>query len=304
MSGKKGANGGMESATTASAPAKLNLNLRVSGQTEGGLHRIQSLVVFPEIGDLLKVSRDESLRLQVKGKKKDLAGLTSGNLPNLVLRAAQALQQQYSVKEGAFIDLAKHLPVGAGLGGGSTDAAAALRTLSALWRLNCSERSLRKVGEQIGADIAACLHGKAAWVSGTGEKLAPVRPIPEFWVVLVYPAKPVMTADAFSWLAEAKAYGRPTRRPGKGFASLDRLVEWLGRQGNSFDSVVLQRVPECARARKAIEATGALYSSMTGSGSAQFGVFASQEAAAAARAAVAKASSSWWVAAARVPPVG
>ncbi len=303
MSGKKGANGGMAPSTTATAPAKLNLNLRVSGQTGSGMHRLQSLVVFPEIGDLLQVSREGGLRLQVKGKKKDLTGLSPSNMPNLVLRAAQALQQKYHVKEGAFIDLAKHLPVGAGLGGGSTDAAAALRTLSALWRLNCSERSLRRIGESIGADVAVCLHGKAAWVSGTGEKLAPVRPIPEFWVVLAYPAKPVMTADAFRWLAEAKAYGRLTRRPAKGFDSLDGLLQWLGRQGNSFDAVVLEQVPECLKTRKAIEEAGALYSSMSGSGSAQFGVFASREAAEAARAAVAKGNSAWWVAAARVPPV-
>lgn len=303
--GKRG-NGGIGVASAEVAPAKLNLSLRIPGlePRASGLHRIRSLVVFPEIGDLLTVTRDRVMSLRVTGDKKVLDGFSSGNTPNLVIQAANALNRNYGgAKHGASMKLTKHIPVGSGLGGGSADAAATLRALKTLWNIQCSESDLCNIGKTLGSDVAACLERKAVWVSGIGDKLTPIRPVPGFWVLLVYPDVPVLTAKAFSWLAKRQAYDKNARCPAGGFASLDSLVSWMKHQGNSFDSVILDQVPECAVARRSIEETGALVAAMSGSGSTQFGIYAEQEEAEAACARLTKEHHGWWIAAARVAPV-
>jgi 4-diphosphocytidyl-2-C-methyl-D-erythritol kinase len=145
---------------TAFAPAKVNLYLHVTGRRDDGYHLLDSLVAFVDIGDLLTAEPAKSLSLSVDGPEAvNLAGVGDDNL---VLRAARLLRDHTRVGAGAALHLNKHLPVAAGIGGGSSDAAAAMLALRRLWRLSLDDEALCDLGARLGADIPACIYGRAA----------------------------------------------------------------------------------------------------------------------------------------------
>ena len=154
---------------TEPAPAKVNLYLHLTGRRDDGYHLLDSLVVFAGIGDTLSAAPAETLSLHVAGPF--AAGL-AGEPDNLVLRAARALAAEAGVTAGAHLVLDKHLPVASGIGGGSADAAAALRLLCRLWRLAPQPAALARLAAGLGADVPVCLAGRAARMGGIGERLA------------------------------------------------------------------------------------------------------------------------------------
>src|SRR5438270_2349319 len=156
-------------AVAAFAPAKVNLYLHVTGRRDDGYHLLDSLVAFVDVGDRLRAEPAPSLSLTVDGPEAvDLAALGDDNL---VLRAARLLADRAGISAGAALHLEKHLPVAAGIGGGSSDTAAALLALSQLWRLSLEDEALCALGARLGADIPACLYRRAEWVGGIGERL-------------------------------------------------------------------------------------------------------------------------------------
>jgi 4-diphosphocytidyl-2-C-methyl-D-erythritol kinase len=160
-------------AVTAFAAAKVNLYLHVTGRRADGYHRLDSLVAFPDIGDKLTAEPAAGLLLGIGGPH---AASLSGELrDNLVLRAARLLADHTGTVRGAALHLEKNLPVSAGIGGGSSDAAAALRALVALWGLSVGGQALSDLGLRLGADLPACLHAGPAWVRGIGEWVEPAR---------------------------------------------------------------------------------------------------------------------------------
>jgi 4-diphosphocytidyl-2-C-methyl-D-erythritol kinase len=177
------------------AYAKINLALHVRERRPDGYHRIETLFAFAEDGDVLTVGEADDLRLEVSGA---FAGALTGE--NLVLRAAAALRERFGVARGALLRLDKRLPVAAGIGGGSADAAAALRLLGRWWGLEAAEQELLEIAAALGADVPACLLSRTARGTGRGDDLVPlddpdVRRLP---LLLVNPRVPVDTGPVFA----------------------------------------------------------------------------------------------------------
>jgi 4-diphosphocytidyl-2-C-methyl-D-erythritol kinase len=273
------------------APAKINLYLHVLGRRPDGYHEIDSLVAFADIGDRLSAAPAAQFSLTLDGPEAaSLAGLGDDNL---VLRAARRLARDAGIAAGAALSLEKNLPVAAGLGGGSSDAAAALRALSALWGLP-AERAA-PIAAALGADMPVCLYGRPAWVGGIGERIVPAAGLPCAGIVLANPRIALPTAAVFAARrGEFSAPGRfapmPMDAPG--------LARALKRRRNDLTEAAIGLVPEIGEILARLAALpGALLARMSGSGATCFALFADRAAARRAGAALAAAMPEWWCAA-------
>ena len=278
------------------APAKVNLALHVTGRRGDGYHLLDSLVVFVAAGDWLETGPGETLTLELKGPR-------AKNLPvegNLVLRAATALAAAAGRPGlGASLTLDKHLPAAAGLGGGSSDAAAALRALNRLWGLGLDAAELMAIGAGIGADVPVCVAATSSRVRGIGERVTPLTGLPEMYLLLANPGCALATAKVFGGLADANNPGLPELP--EGWQDLGHLVGYLGGCRNDLAAPAMAAEPAIGEVIAALEAECAcLLARMSGSGASCFGIFATGEAAAAAGAAIAREHPGWWVTAARV----
>ena len=176
------------------APAKVNLFLHVVGRRSDGYHLLDSLAVFPAVGDALRATPAEVLSLALAGP---FGGALQAEPDNLVLRAARGLAELTGVRTGAYLTLAKTLPVASGIGGGSADAAAALRLLGRLWGVAPAAEALRALALRLGADVPVCLAGRPARMGGVGEVLSPAPALPAFGLVLINPGVAVATPEVF-----------------------------------------------------------------------------------------------------------
>ncbi|MEW8402627.1 MAG: 4-(cytidine 5'-diphospho)-2-C-methyl-D-erythritol kinase [Candidatus Thiodiazotropha sp.] len=174
------------------APAKLNLMLRIIGRRGDGYHQLQTVFQFLDIHDQLRFRPRNDGRIVLHDNLSDLA-----RTENLCYRAALELQRLSGSRLGVEIRLQKQLPMGAGLGGGSSDAATTLMVLNRLWNLSLSPPELMKIALGLGADVPVFIHGHAAWAEGVGEELTDIE-LPENWYLLLQPACHVSTADIFS----------------------------------------------------------------------------------------------------------
>lgn len=176
-------------AFTLPAPAKLNLFLHITGRRADGYHLLQTLFALLDYGDEIQFRAADALTLNVAG------GVPAGD-DNLVMRAARALRDATGCRRGADMMLTKRLPVGGGVGGGSSDAATALLGLNALWRLGLDEDELAAIGVSLGADVPVFVRGHSAWAEGVGEQLQPVD-LPRQDYLVIYPDVAVSTAGIF-----------------------------------------------------------------------------------------------------------
>jgi 4-diphosphocytidyl-2-C-methyl-D-erythritol kinase len=277
----------MRSAMAPSSPiqgvayAKLNLALHVRERMADGYHRIETLFAFCEDGDELTVAEDDDLHLEIAGPF--AAGLTAGP-DNLVLRAAHALRDRFGVQQGAHLRLDKRLPVAAGLGGGSADAAAALRLLCRWWKLDAGEPDLLAIAVGLGADVPACLLSRPARGEGRGDELTPVAEtgLAGTPVLLVNPGVALSTSDVF------RAWDGVDRGP---------LAEW--REGrNDLEPPAIALVPEIAEVLTALG--GAEFARMSGSGATCFGLFASEAGRDSVANSIALERPKWWQSATRL----
>ncbi len=182
----------MSTALTLPAPAKLNLFLHITGKRPDGYHNLQTLFQLLDYGDELTFAPRPSNEIVVE------SSINSLNTPdNLVYRAAKALQQRAGTCQGVHITLRKHLPMGGGIGGGSSDAATTLLGLNHLWQCQLPESDLLTLGAQLGADIPVFIRGRTAWAEGIGEQLEPID-LPEKWYLVLAPDCHVSTAAIFS----------------------------------------------------------------------------------------------------------
>lgn len=276
-------------AETEFAPAKINLCLHVTGRRADGYHLLDSLVVFAGVGDQVSGTLADPPSLSVEGPK--AAGLT-GEGDNLVLRAARAMGVS------ARIVLEKHLPVSSGIGGGSADAAATLRLLARL-----SGRALPDAAAvlALGADVPVCLAGRPARMTGIGEGLAPLPPLPEVWLVLANPGVALSTPAIFRALARADNAPLPRDLPR--LRSAADLAAFMMMQRNDLEPPALALEPVIGRVKAALSAqAGCLMARMSGSGATCFGLFADPLAAHAAARAIRAAEPGWWVADAPLLP--
>jgi len=265
------------------APAKINLCLHVTGRRADGYHLLDSLVVFAGVGDRVSGALADPPTLEVTGPM--AAGL-SGEGDNLVLRAARAMGVS------ARIVLEKHLPVSSGIGGGSADAAATMRLLARL-----SGRALPEAAAvlALGADVPVCLAGRPARMTGIGEGLAPLPPLPKVWLVLANPGVAVSTPAIFRALARADNAPLPRDLPR--LRSAAELAAFVMMQRNDLEPPALTLEPVIGRVKAALSAQpGCLMARMSGSGATCFGLFADPLAASAAARAIRAAEPGWWVA--------
>jgi 4-diphosphocytidyl-2-C-methyl-D-erythritol kinase len=272
------------------AAAKVNLYLHVLGRRADGYHLLDSLVAFADIGDRLEARPAAELSLAVGGP--EAAGLTDLGENNLVLVAARLLAAHAGIAPGAALRLEKRLPVAAGLGGGSSDAAAALKALAVLWRMRIEQEELAALGARIGADVPVCLYGRPAWVGGIGERLAPAEDLPAAGILLANPRVKLPTAAVFA------ARKGPFAAPGR-FAPMPKdaagLARALGACRNDLTEAAAGLVPEVARLIDCLAALPrVLLARMSGSGASAFALFADRAAAKRAREVLTAAEPSWW----------
>lgn len=279
------------------APAKLNLYLHVVGRRTDGYHLLDSLVAFADIGDRLDASAAATLNVAITGPfAKDLAALDPAQ--NLVWRAATLLARALGREPGALVMLEKNLPVASGIGGGSSDAAAALKALAKLWGASFDAPALARLGVQLGADVPVCLAGKTSWLGGIGEEVAPAPKLPRTWLVLVNPGKALPTAAVFK--ARRGPYAVPARF-GRAPASAAALAALLKSRGNGLTDAAQGLMPEIGTALDLLEACpGALIARMSGSGATCFALFAARADAVAAARRLKSQKPGWWVASGRL----
>jgi 4-diphosphocytidyl-2-C-methyl-D-erythritol kinase len=251
------------------APAKINLFLHVTGRRADGYHELESLFVALDFGDTVTLARrdDGAIRRSV-----DLPGVPPS--ADLAVRAAHALQRETGSAYGVDIGVDKRIPQGAGLGGGSSDAASVLLALNRLWHLHLPRAALLRIGRSLGADVPFFVFGRPAIARGIGERLTAVS-LPPAWIALVSPGTKVPTATIFA----APELTRDTPS-----AKIDVFSEGYGR--NDLQAVAVARFPAIAVALAAL----GQQARMTGSGSSVFAVFATEAEAKAALAGVAQAA--------------
>ena len=236
------------------APAKLNLMLRIVGRRPDGYHLLQTVFQFLDRGDWLWFDlRDDGLIERAS----EVPGVPAA--ADLTVRAARLLQQTAGVRQGATIRIAKRLPMGGGLGGGSSDAATTLVALNHLWRTGLTLVELAELGLTLGADVPVFVHGRAAWAEGVGERLAPVD-LAEPWFVVLVPACPVATGAVFN---------DPDLTRNSPPITITDFAAGLG--GNDCEAVVYRRYPEVAAATRWLAQFG--QARLTGTGACVFAVF-------------------------------
>lgn len=273
--------------------AKVNLTLQVTGQRLDGYHELESLVAFADIGDDLRLepAEDRSFALVVKGP---FADKLRHEHDNLVLRAAFALADRVGGAPGVSMTLTKNLPVASGIGGGSSDAAAALRGLARLWRLDLPPAALDELALGLGADVPVCLRGESAMMSGIGQQLQPVPALPPLWLLLVNPGVALSTAAVFAAREGAFSSVVEPRLPP---LDLQDFVDWLDRRGNDLEAPACRLAPAVAEVLSVLRALpDCMLARMSGSGATCFGLFENEPAARTAAEAVALQHRDWWVA--------
>lgn len=251
------------------ARAKINWTLDIVGKREDGYHLMDMLMQPVELADELTLEKTENgLTLTVSGYPRVKAGPD-----NLALRAAQALQAQTGYRGGASIHLHKRIPVGAGLGGGSADAAGVLAGLNRLWETGLTQQELEALGLRLGADVPFCLRGGLQRAQGVGEKLTPMACGGLFWLVILQPCPGLSTREVFGrFRLDARENQPDTQAAATALAAGD----WRGlcrSLGNVLQGVSAELRPEIGEGIAALRAHGAAGAWMTGSGSAVFGLF-------------------------------
>ncbi len=262
------------------APAKINLTLHVTGQRADGYHLLDSLVVFADVGDRITIMPADQTTLEVTGPM--AAGVpTDGS--NLVMKAAALFGVPLQ------ISLSKYLPAAAGIGGGSSDAAATVMAIADL----LEEKRLPDVSA-LGADVRVCLMRQAARMSGIGEQVSPVPDLPPLHAVLVNPGVDVPTPAVFKALPDKHNPAMPKRLPR--WKDAPALIDWLAHQRNDLEPPAIAQTPVIAEVLEALTHCLALrLARMSGSGATCFGLFPTQDTAQAAATRLKACHPGWWV---------
>jgi 4-diphosphocytidyl-2-C-methyl-D-erythritol kinase len=278
-----------------SAPAKINLTLRVIGRRADGYHELESLVAFAGSCDWLGFEPSAGMELEVFGPRALEAGPVERNL---VLRAARALASQIPGSASGRFRLFKRLPAAAGLGGGSADAAAALRLLANQAGLSIDDPRLRASARETGADVLACLCPRARMMWGIGDQLGPAIALPKIFALLVNPRVEAPTPKVFAALGLApgsnlESPARSSLAPGTGAAA---VLESLSQNRNDLEGAAIRVAPAIAVVLERLsQVPGAELTRMSGSGATCFALFRDRRSAAAARRVIAADHPDWWV---------
>jgi 4-diphosphocytidyl-2-C-methyl-D-erythritol kinase len=273
------------------APAKVNLSLHVVGKRPDGYHLLDSLVAFAGVGDSLAFEPADGLTLAMDGPTAELIPLEG---ENIVLKAARLLAEATGCQKGAAIRLTKRLPVAAGIGGGSADAAAALKGLMELWDVHLAPDALGRLALAIGADVPVCLAGRPTRMMGVGEVLEAAPDLPPAWLVLVNPMIPLHTPAVFKARTAPFSEADPLLAAP---ADAHALAQALAARRNDLTPPAIAIEPVVGDMLAAIGATPAcLLARMSGSGATCFGLYADQSTATQAAGMLTAQHPGWWVA--------
>ncbi len=275
------------------APAKVNLFLHVGPPGADGYHPLASLVAFADLGDVVSVAPSDRLALTVTGP---FAAALTGEGDNLILRALRALGAATGRGDPALsVTLGKHLPIAAGLGGGSADAGAVLRLARDLLAPDLDNDSLAAIAAGVGADGPMCLFARPAWAEGRGDRLTPEPALPPLSAVLVNPGVPSSTGAVYGALDAGPSH--PADRPAPPADWSPRtVIDWLAGLRNDLERPAIALQPVIGEALQAVRtAPGVDLARMSGSGATVFGLCASPEAAKAAAAALSGSHPGWWI---------
>ncbi len=279
----------MISPLSESAPAKINLTLRVVGRRADGYHELESLVAFAGLADALTLRPGAGIGLDVAGPFAPPSGAAADNL---VLKAAAALRAQAGAVTFGQFHLDKHIPVAAGIGGGSADAAAALRLLARANDIALDDARLTAAALATGADVPVCLRARACVMAGIGEILSPPLDLPELYAVMVNPGVAVATRDVFAAFSGARTDAPPLGDIPRGF---EALMEYLAGHGNDLTAAAMACAPVIGDVLDALRALpGVRLARMSGSGAACFALFDTPEAAAVGLRHLRAGRQDWW----------
>jgi 4-diphosphocytidyl-2-C-methyl-D-erythritol kinase len=278
------------------ARAKINMFLHVGDKCADGFHPLQSLAVFPALGDVLRAEPSDTISLSVNGP---FATSLANESDNLVLKAAGALNG----KSGARLTLTKNLPVASGIGGGSADAAAALRVLSSLWGLALGESRLCEIAASLGSDVPVCVVSEPRWMAGRGELLSPVASLPHLPMLLVNPRVVVPTKEVFAALQSRSGVER--KMPPGRFRDMADLLRFLDASKNDLEEPARRIQPVISEVLTALSALpGALFARMSGSGATCFALFPDDDSCVRAAEILTANKPGWWIQATSVPEFG
>lgn len=254
----------------ARAYAKINWALHVTGIRENGYHELEMIMQHIDLYDRLsiKLLSHQDIILEIENSE-SLIPVEN----NIIIKAVNLLREESKIFTGIHIKLYKHIPIGAGLGGGSADAAAILHALNHLYRVNYTLEKLQHLGQRIGADVPYCLEESPAIVSGIGENISAISFSSEHWLVLLKPKESLSTKDVFSQYADI--YSNHKFNLQKSLNAIKNnnfsLLNVYG--GNSLEAAAIRILPKIEIMKSSLMEQGALFSQMSGSGSAVFGVF-------------------------------
>lgn len=272
------------------APAKVNLTLEIRGKRPDGYHELESLVLFADFGDTVEYRSGGPFSLSVTGP---FAAVLQGD--NLLEHATRAFAELAGSDPGGAFHLVKRLPVAAGLGGGSADAAAALRILMSSGG-PVDRSALLAAAARIGADVPCCLAASAAIMTGVGDKLHPLAAFAPISAVLVNPMMPLATRDVFRELGAKPLAAEPAPPLIPSFASVADLAAYAQARSNDLEAPARRLLPVIGDILSVLDrAPGAILSRLSGSGPTCFAVFASASQARTAAAAIARDHPNWWV---------
>ena len=245
------------------APAKINLGLDVLYRRElDGYHELEMVMSSVDLSDRLTIEELPENQIVVETNKAFLPIDKRNN----VYQAAAMLKERYGIEQGVKISIEKKIPVAAGLGGGSTDCAAALRGMNRLWNLNLSMDQLIEIGVEIGTDVPYCLHGTTSFIGGKGEIVRPLKPMPQCWVVLVKPRLSVSTRKIFQKVQDPNQLQHPDMER-LSQAILDEDYEaMLQYMGNSLEDITIPKYPIVQQIKDRMIKYGADIALMSGSG--------------------------------------
>lgn len=276
------------------APAKINLTLKVGRPRADGLHPLQSVVMFADVGDVVEAAPSDGFSLTLRGEFSE--GLST-DADNLVLRAAHALAALAGVKApGAALSLEKNLPIASGIGGGSSDAAATLRALNLLWELNLPTAQLAEIARTLGADVPVCVAAQTAFMTDAGESFRPVS-APSFAAVLVNPLIPLPTANVYRQFDRMNLGSALAPSPPPHWPDPDAALREIAARGNDLEPAARALLPELDDIAALMRNDArVLHAGLSGSGATMFALVQNSEHAEALAETWQRAHPDWWVA--------
>ncbi|PCJ69386.1 MAG: 4-(cytidine 5'-diphospho)-2-C-methyl-D-erythritol kinase [Rhodobiaceae bacterium] len=278
------------------ANAKINLSLRVLGKRADGYHQLESFVMFAAIADRLTCHAADELSLEITGPfGRDL----EGEKDNLILEAARVFATTLGRGPSVAFTLEKNLPIASGMGGGSADAAAALRGMIRLW--GDPPGSIAELALKLGADVPVCMRKRPSLMTGIGEVVTLIPRLPELHAVLVNPGVAVSTADVFKRLnaGPVSSEARATSLPG--METVERVSAWCRENGNDLEAPAIEGTPEVERVLAQLrQSAGCKLARMSGSGATCFALYDNPFDAAEGAASLGAANPTWWVKATRL----